>query len=164
MNFEYSASRWMEATHIYARIFTHTQTHTRTQTHTHTYTHTCTCVHTKKQSVTLHILVSSISSEGVVYHYSDVSTDGKTARFHVTLWTDCIAMSMMCCKREPFISFGNIKCLSTNFVGVTNWIFLKKILSLEIVIVKRPVRHAVVESLKIVIATVAESIKILMSI
>ena len=42
-------------------------------------------------------------------------------------------MSMMCCKREPFISFAHIKSLSTNFVEVKNWIFLKKVLSLEIV-------------------------------
>ena len=97
MNFEYSASRWMEATH----------------THTHAYpppthTHTDARAYVNKQGVTLHILVSSISLEGVVYHHSDVSPDGATAPVHVTLWKDCIAMSMVCCKREPFISFGNI--------------------------------------------------------
>ena len=42
-------------------------------------------------------------------------------------------MSMVCCKREPFISFAHIKCLSTNFVEVKKWMFLKKVLSLEIV-------------------------------
>ena len=90
----------MEATHIYARVSTHTYTHTHTHahththiyiythtnthTHTHTYTYTCTRVHTK-MGVTLHILVSSISSEGVVYHHSDVSPHGATAPVHVTL-------------------------------------------------------------------------------
>ena len=130
MNFENSASRWMDATAIYARVPTHTHTHTLTNTHTHA------CAYIHKQGVTLHILVCSISSEGVVYHHSDVSPDGTTARVHVTLWTDCIAMSMKCCKREPFISFNNIKCLSTNFVWVKNWIFLRKVLSIEIVIEK----------------------------
>ena len=74
----------MEATHIYARVSTHT--HTNTNTHKHTHTHTHMHVRTyKKQGVTLHILVSSISSEDVVYHHSDVSPDGTTARVHVTL-------------------------------------------------------------------------------
>ena len=122
--------------HIYTYAYLHTHTHTQTHTHTNTHIHTHARAYIQKQGVTLHILVSSISSEGVRYHHSDVSPDGTTARVHVTLWTDCIAMSMMCCKREPFMSFGNIKCLSTNFVGVTNWIFLKKVLSLEIVIEK----------------------------
>ena len=74
-------------------------------------------------------------------------------------------MSMMCCKREPFISLGNIKCLSTNFVGVKNWICLKKVLSREIVIEKTAGKPSSGRNkIKIVIATVAESIKILMSI
>ena len=105
MNFECFAYRWMEATHrhIRARIRTHTYTHTLTYTHIHTHARTYT-----KQGVALHILVSGISSEGVVYHHSDTFPDGATARVHVTLWKDCIAMSIMCCKREPFISFGNI--------------------------------------------------------
>ena len=116
--------------HIYTHAYPNTpHWNTHTQTHARAYI--------KKQGVTLHILVSSISSEGVVYHHCDVYPDGTIARVHVTLWTDCIAMSMMKSKREPFISFGNIKCLSTNFVGVKNWIFLKKVLSLDIVIEKR---------------------------
>ena len=134
MNFEFSASRWMEATHIYARVSIHTHTHTYTHTHTHTYTqthiHTYTHIHThiyththarahiQKHDFKLHRLVSSISSDGVVYHHSDVSPDGATAPVDVTLWNDCIAMSKICFKRESFISFGNINCLSTNFVGV----------------------------------------------
>ena len=104
----------MDATHIYALVSTHTHTQTHTYTHTHAHSYM------QKQGVTLHILVSSISSEGVVYHHSDVSPDGTTARVYVTLRTNCIAMSMICRKREPFVSFGNIKCLSTNFVGVKN--------------------------------------------
>ena len=116
--------------HIYMHAYPNTHTHTQTYTHTHEHSYI------QKQGVTLHILVSSISSEGVVYHHSDVSPDGTTARVHVALWTDCIAMSIMCCKREPFISFGNIKCISSDFVGVKNWIFSRKVLSLEIVIEK----------------------------
>ena len=93
---------WKRHTQTYARVPAHTHTHT----HIHSHTHACAYIH--KQGVALHILVSSISSEGVVYHHSDTFPDGATLRVHVTLWKDCIAMSMMCCKREPFISFGNI--------------------------------------------------------
>ena len=124
MNFEYSASRWMEATHTYARV----PTHTLTQTHTHIYTHIHihhARAHIRKQGVNLHILVSGISPEGAVEHHF-----GATAQIHVTLWTGCIAMSLMCCKTEPFISFEHIKCLLTNCGGVKSWIFLKKVLSL----------------------------------
>ena len=103
-------------------------THTRVYPHTHTLTYTRAYIH--KQGVALHILVSGISSEGVVYHHSDTFPNWTTAQVHGTLWKDCIAMSLLCCKREPFISFGNIKCLFTNFGGVKNWIFLKKVLSL----------------------------------
>ena len=39
MNFEYSASRWIKATHTCACTHTHTHTHTHTNTHTHTHTH-----------------------------------------------------------------------------------------------------------------------------
>ena len=106
MNFEYSASRWMEVTHTHIGASTHTHTYTHTHTHIHSHTHARPYIH--KQGLALHILVSGISSDGVVYHHSDAFTDGATARVNVTLWKDCIAMSMMCCKREPFISFGNI--------------------------------------------------------
>ena len=70
MNFEYSASIWMKATH--------------THTHTHSHTHARAYIH--KQGIALHILVSGISSEGVVYHHSDAFPDVATARVHVTLW------------------------------------------------------------------------------
>ena len=93
---------WKRHTHTLAYPHTHTYTHT----HIHWHTYARTYIH--KQFVALHILVSAISSAGVVYHHSDAFPDGATARVHVTLWKDCIAMSMMCCKREPFISFGNI--------------------------------------------------------
>ena len=73
----------MEATHIYVRvpahIHTHIHIHTHSHTHTHTYTETHTRTHTHKQGVELHILVSSISSEDVVYHHSDAIAD----------WDDC---------------------------------------------------------------------------
>ena len=83
--------RW----HIYTqriptRTITHTHTHTYTHTHTHTHTHAHAYIH--KKGVTLHILVSSISSEGVVYHYSDVSPDGATAPVRVTNFVNwCVA-------------------------------------------------------------------------
>ena len=82
MNFEYSASRSSEATHIYARVPTSTHTHTHSHTHTHTHKHACAYIH--KQGVTLHILVYRISSESVVYHHSHVSPDGATAPVPVT--------------------------------------------------------------------------------
>ena len=163
--FEYSASRWMEATHTYvcvpAHTHTHTYTHTHTHRHTHIHTHTHTHTHTHarthththiharayihKQGVVLHILVSSISSEGALE-----LRFGATAQVHVTLWTDCIAMSLMCCKREPFISFAHIKCLFTNFGGLKSWIFLKKVLPFSSFLGKR--LDAVAKSIKIVMS------------
>ena len=67
----------MEVTHTYAHVPAHTHTHT------HSHTHACAYIH--KQGVALHILVSSISSEGVVYHQSNVYPDGETAPVRVTL-------------------------------------------------------------------------------
>ena len=55
MNFEYPPSRSVEA-----------QIHTRAYPHTHSRTHTHTHKHTHKQGVTLHILISVISSEGAL--------------------------------------------------------------------------------------------------
>ena len=61
--------------------YTHTHTHKYTHTYTHTHTHARAYIH--KQGVALRILVFSISSEGVVYHHSDVSPDGATAPVRV---------------------------------------------------------------------------------
>ena len=52
----------MDATHTNARVPTHTHTHTLTHTHTHTHAH----AYIHKQDVALHILASSISSEGAL--------------------------------------------------------------------------------------------------
>ena len=75
----------MEATNTYVRVPTHTLAHTHTYTNTHTYKHTHTHMHTHihahthKQGVTLHILVSGISSEGAVE-----LRFGATAQVHET--------------------------------------------------------------------------------
>ena len=60
-------------THTYTHIYTHTNTHTHTCTHTHIH------AHTHKQGVTLHILVSGISSEGALE-----LRFGATAQVHET--------------------------------------------------------------------------------
>ena len=69
-------------TYIRARTHTHAHTHTYIHTHIHTHTHARAYIH--KQGVTLHILVSVISSEGAVDHHSGISPDGATAQVRVT--------------------------------------------------------------------------------
>ena len=125
MNFEYSASRWIEATHTYARVPTHIHTHT----HIHTDTHARARIH--KQDVTLHILVSDISSEGAVDCHSGVSPDEATAQFHVTNFVNrCVA------GRGNLIRFITLNHFLHIFREVMNWIFLKKDLSLDILLGK----------------------------
>ena len=114
-------------------IHTHASTHTYIHSHAHIRPHAkhmrtydkhsqATHAHTYRHSYTEHCVVS-ISPWRIPRErcHSDA-----TAHIYVTLWTDCIAMSLMCCATEPFISFRNIKCLFTNFGGVKNWIFVKK--------------------------------------
>ena len=67
-------------THIYIYIYIYIYTYIYPHTHTYTHTH----AHIHKQGVTLHILVSGISSEGAVDRHSGVSQDGTTAQVHVT--------------------------------------------------------------------------------
>ena len=66
-------------THLHAHTHTCSQTHTHTHTHTHAHTHIYAHTHTHKQSVTLHILVSGISSEGALE-----LRFGATAQVHET--------------------------------------------------------------------------------
>ena len=63
-------------THTHTHTHKHTHTYARTHTHTHTYIHTHARAYIHKQGVTLHILVSSVSS--------DVFPDGATAPVRVT--------------------------------------------------------------------------------
>ena len=75
MNFESNIlhrDQWKRHIHIrvYPHTHSHTHTHTPTRAHTHTlthkHTHTRVYTHIHKQGVTLHILVSRISSEGAL--------------------------------------------------------------------------------------------------
>ena len=65
-------------THTYARVSTHTLTNAHTHTDILSHTHARAYIH--KQDVTLHILVSVISSEGAIE-----LRFGATAQVHVTL-------------------------------------------------------------------------------
>ena len=66
-------------TRAYPHTHTHANTHTQTLTHIHMHTHTYMHRHTHKQGVTLHILVSGISSEGALE-----LRFGDTAQVHET--------------------------------------------------------------------------------
>ena len=57
-------------------------------------------------------------------------------------------MSLVCCTREPFISFANIKCLSTNFDGAILNILKESSFAL-VRTWKTFVSHAVAESIQI---------------
>ena len=132
--------------HIHTCTYTHTHIYTVTHICTHTYTHVRAYMH--KHGVTLHILVSSISSEGAVYRHSDVFPDGATAKVHVTNFVNrCVAW------RGHLIHSITLNLFFLQiFGGVKNWIFLKKDLSLEIVLEKRLVSYVVSESIKIVMS------------
>ena len=100
---------------VWLRYFAHNcnrQTHTHSHTHTHAHKHT-------------RILTHSLTHTHTYIHRARAVS---ISRWRIPRWRDCSSSCYF--MNRLYIAMSNIKCLSTNFVGAKNWIFLRKVHSL----------------------------------